>query len=219
MSHPFELKERAIKYRKRGHSLEEISKRFLISKSTASAWSTGVELNDKAKLRLKKRGILGQYKSILLSKKKRARLLKNFRKIAQKDLVRAPKTARLCRLICSLLFWCEGSKSNTVVKFTNSDPAMVKCFLFTLRKGFNIDEKKLRGLVHIHSYHNEAKQIDFWSTITGIPKDQFYRSFKKPNTGKRIKKDYPGCVAVAYYDARVAKRLWAYYKEAQDVFS
>ena len=90
---------------------------------------------------------------------------------------------------------------------------------YFIEKGFVIDEGKFRALIHLHDYHGEEKQINFWSKITRIPRKQFFKSYRKPNTGKRIKKDYPGCLAISYYDAKVAKQLWAYYKEIQNVFS
>ncbi len=124
------------------------------------------------------------------------------------------KNQSATRLICAILFWCEGSKTTTQVKFTNSDPEMIKYYLRLLRIGFSVDESKFRALVHLHEYHDEKTQIDFWSKLTNIPKTQFHRSYRKPNTQKRIRENYPGCICITYFDARLAKRLWAYYKEA-----
>ena len=97
------------------------------------------------------------------------------------------------------------------MKFTNSDTTLISNFLFFLRVGFNIDESKLRALVHIHEYHDDIAQKRFWSEITKIPLSQFHKSYKKPNTGKRYRENYPGCLALVYYDAHVAKELEAIY--------
>lgn len=220
MRHPIELKDKVTKLRKRGYSLKEIASRLGIAKSTASLWLRDVKLDKKARVRLKKRGILGQYKATLTRKKKREELLRGLRRLAQKELIGNKGDKRMCRLVCSILFWCEGNKNYlSCVRFTNSEPEMIKCFLYCLREGFGIDENKLRGLIHLHDYHNKEKQIEYWSKISKIPKERFYKSYRKPNTGKRIKKDYPGCLAITYYDAKLAKRLWSYYKEIQDIFS
>lgn len=218
MRYPIGLKEKAINLRKRGYSLKEISNLLGIAKSTSSLWARGIILSNPAKGRLKRRGILGQYKSALIKTKKRREYLKNLRLNIRLGLRRIRKTKEIYRLLSAILFWCEGNKNDvSFVRFTNSDPEMVGCFLNLLRKAFDINESKFRALIHLHSYHNEEKQIDFWSKITRIPKKQFYKSYQKKNTGKRIKADYPGCVAISYYDAKVAKDLWAYYKEVKSL--
>ena len=219
MKLPQDIKEKAIILRKKGYSLEEISKKLKISKSTASYWLSKIRLNQKAQDRLKQRGILGQYKTILLSEIKRKKLFNKIRVDVKKDLSKISLSPKLARYICSILFWCEGSKNNyTTIKFTNSDPAMIKGFLSTFRLGFNINEQKLRALVHLHEYHNENKQIQFWSNVSKIPINQFFRSYNKPHTGKRIKNGYQGCLAISYHDAKLAKILWTYYNELQNQF-
>ncbi len=107
-----------------------------------------------------------------------------------------------------MIYWCEGAKSFTRgVQFTNSDPNLVYCFLRLFRSSYELDESKFRVCVHLHEYHNEQVQIDFWSKITRIKKDRFIRPYIKPHTGKRVKKDYPGCVDIRYHSNDMAKRL------------
>ncbi len=122
-----------------------------------------------------------------------------------------PLSKDLAKLYCSLIWWCEGNKKTTSLKFTNSDTTLISNFLYLLRLGFNINESKLRALVHIHEYHNDSVQKEFWSKITKIPLSQFQRSYKKPNTGKRYRENYPGCIVIVYYDSSVAKELEAIY--------
>jgi orotate phosphoribosyltransferase-like protein len=55
---PQETKEKAIKLRKNGYSLKEISEKLNIAKSTASVWLRNIKLTQKAKKRLKKRKLL-----------------------------------------------------------------------------------------------------------------------------------------------------------------
>lgn len=71
--------------------------------------------------------------------------------------------------------------------------------------------QKLRVLVRIHKYHDDETQKKYWSQITGIPLRQFHKSYKKSSTGSRSKENYPGCIALTYYDVRVAKELEAIY--------
>lgn len=109
------------------------------------------------------------------------------------------------------MWWCEGSKTTISVKITSSDQILVSNFLSLFRFAFDLNESKFRCLLHLHDYHNEEVQKNFWSDLTKIPLNQFYRSYHKPNTGKRTRENYPGCIAVAYYDAKIAKELLAIY--------
>ena len=111
------------------------------------------------------------------------------------------------------MWWCEGNKNSSFLRFTSSDVTLIKNYLSLLREGFTLDESKFRVLVHLHAYHNNDIQKKFWSKITRIPLSQFNKSFQKVNTGKRTRKDYPGCIALTYYDVRIAKELEALYNE------
>lgn len=122
-----------------------------------------------------------------------------------------PETKELFKLYCALLWWCEGNKQLSYVRFTSSDPTLIANYLLVLRKGFTIDESKLRVLIHLHAYHDEKKQKSFWDEITKIPLSQFHKSYQKTNTGIRTHNNYQGCIAVSYYDAKIAKELEAIY--------
>ena len=45
----------------------------------------------------------------------------------------------------------------------NSDPMMIAVFMNQLRSSFDLDENKLRALVHIHDYNNDNEIKEFWS--------------------------------------------------------
>jgi len=212
MAYPIELKNQAIFLRKKGFSLKEIAEKFNIAKSTASVWLQNINLGSKAQERLKKRRILGQYKSRFIKKTQRENLIKAYHLKAYKELSKIHFNKSTYKLLCSFLYWCEGAKLNSShIRFINSDPNMIKAFLKLLRKSFELDEKKFRALIHLHDYHNEKKQKKFWVKITGIPPRQFNKSYHKPNTKKRIRDNYPGCLAIYYYDHKIAKELAALY--------
>lgn len=214
MAYEVRFREEAILLRMKGFSLNEIVDKIKISKGTASAWLENIKLDSKALKRLKERKIIGQYKTIQTKKRKKEELLNGLEVETVNKLRAICFNKEIYQLLSSVLFWCEGSKGNlTKVVFTNSDPNMVRFFLGCLRRGFEVKEEKFRIVVHLHSYHNEKTQIEFWSETTRIPISQFTKSFKKKNGGKRIRKDYQGCVSIRYYDARLAKELWVYYNE------
>src|SRR6185369_13954076 len=97
-----------------------------------------------------------------------------------------------------------GNKSpRSFITFTNSDPDLVATFLRLFRNSFDLDEKRFRVLMHLHKYHNEEVQRNFWNKITRIKNEQFYRSYLKPNSGKYKKEGYQGCIKVQYTDVSI----------------
>ncbi len=200
------------KLRRDGYSFAEIAHKFKIAKSTASLWTTKEILNSIAIARLKNRSVLGQQNSIAYFRLKRAiESIKNKR--LARDTIKSIETSKnFSKLICSILYWCEGSKQN-LVRFTSSDPVLAQTFLKHLRNGFDIDEGKFRALMHLHQYHNELKQKNFWHQATNIPLNQFNRTFWKTNTGKNNRPNYPGCLAITYLNAKISKEIKEIYTE------
>lgn len=202
-------KKRAITLRTKGHSFREISEILNISKSTASLWTRDVKLSKQASRRIEDLSVRGREKAANTNWQKRViedeeilRKVENYfadKKFSRFDL----------RIACALLYWCEGSKHRRVssVSFMNSDPEMIRYFLYTLRRSFNLDEKKFRGLIHLHEYHDPQKQLDFWSKITKIPKKQFNNPYLKSHTGKNKRSNYPGCLSIRYYNNKIYKEL------------
>ncbi len=78
-----------------------------------------------------------------------------------------------------------------------------------LRSGFDIDEKKFSVCVHLHYYHDEEKQLNFWSKTARISRDHFMRPYRKPHTGVNKKEGYEGCVRINYYDISLRRKIIA----------
>ncbi len=206
-----QIKIRAIKLRKKGFSLQEISQSLNIAKSTASLWLQKIPLSEEAMKKLAWKEILGQSKAVSSKKQIQEKQLQVIQYNAA-DLIKtinySPSSAKI---FCALLWWCEGNKKDSFVRFTNSDETLIKNFLYVFRQGFSLNEDKFRVLVHVHAYHNDEQQKLFWSKVTKIPLSQFHKSFQKTSTGIRKHDNYQGCIAVTYYDAKIAKELEAIY--------
>jgi len=210
---PIEIKEKAFELRKKGYSIKEIAKKLNIAKSTSSLWLREIKLNKRAQERLKKRKLLSYYKSSLRWVEKRNEQENKLGIESLKIVNKINKDINHSRIYCSLLYWCEGGKGyKESIKFVNSDPVLINVFLKLFRKSFVLNEDKFRIMMHLHVYHDEKKQKEFWSRLTRISKKQFMKTFHKHNTGKRIRENYPGCIAVYYYDCKIARELRNLYK-------
>jgi hypothetical protein len=191
--------------RQQGYSFAEISTELKIAKSTASLWARDVFLDASAKQRLHTRFLIGQAASRAIQDKTYQEKLVIIRQSEQEYLNTISEIPS--RLLCALIYWCEGAKGTSKVCFTNADPQLIATFLRLFRSSFMVDESKLRVLMHLHEYHDEQTQKEFWSNVTDIPQTLFSKTYLKPHTGKVKKPGYPGCIHVSYHDARVAKQL------------
>lgn len=209
-------KGEACVLRKNGWSLGEISRKFCISKSTASLWTKDVILTDVGVKRVTKNREMARLRSgVVLHDKKLARL-----KAAEAEAcIRfVDKKINKELSILSMIYQCEGSKLDKFC-FTNSDPELVGYFLKLFRGVFKIEEDKLRVIIHIHDYHDEKEVLKFWSSITKIPLKQFNKSYKKFSKHTYRKNGYMGCAHIYYYDFHVSRVIKAFAKKLMRTYS
>jgi len=108
----------------------------------------------------------------------------------------------------AMLYWGEGAKTGGTIKFVNSDPKMIKLFLNFLRKICGIHEERLKALVHMYPDHNENELRKFWSRLTGIPLERFYKSHIHEGRGGTYKrKSQYGTIAINYSDKKLLNTL------------
>jgi hypothetical protein len=186
------LKEKQIsrKLRKRGWSINEICSKFNFAKGSVSLWVRNIELTEAQKQRLSQKGL----KKEVIERRRKTRLKKendrrqiiidkakkDIKKISEKDL----------KNIGIALYWAEGAKANRGnVQFSNSDPKMIKIMMIFFKKICKIPKEKLRGRIHIHSHLDAKKAEKYWSSISCIPLNQFYKTYCKPSISSKHKKD------------------------------
>lgn len=118
------------------------------------------------------------------------------------------------KLWAALLYWCEGAKypASNALRFTNSDPTLIKTFLTLLRNGFSLDEKKFYVHLQIHSNHNYDALVTFWSDLLQIPYVQFIKPTITRPYGKKHRVDYRGTCTLRYQDYRLQLKLIGIYE-------
>jgi len=206
------LKEKALILRQNGRSLGEIAKALNISKSTASLWTSDVKINEEGLERIQKQKKLSQDKGHQIQHEKKLMRLKAAEDEAQILLEKAKNDKNKELIALAIMYWCEGNKNDVKIGFTNSDPNLVRTFLVMLQSNFKIDKTRIKICLHLHDYHNEQEMLGFWSFATGIPLNQFNKTFKKPSLHKYSSKDYKGCAQITYGDSHVARVLLSFAK-------
>lgn len=212
MVYKINKKNKAFLLRKKGYSLSELSKEFKIAKSTASIWTRNIKLNQKATLIINNKNLLGRKKALEVIRIKRELVKKELKKKIENELEQIYFSKSIKKMQAAIFIWTEGGKSaQSYVSLINSDPALIKLFMYLLRTCFKLDESKWRALIHIHEYHDEKKIKLFWSKITHLPLSQFNKCYLKPHTKKRIREGYNGSLRIRYYDSKIASELHMIY--------
>ncbi|MBU4375939.1 MAG: hypothetical protein KKD29_00495 [Candidatus Omnitrophica bacterium] len=212
---PKNIKIKAMGLRRQGFSLSEIACRIDVPKNTIQGWVKNIKLTRGQKLRLAKKAIAcgnkGLQKALKRNRDKLAKWKENIRQRAVKYSNISNKRSDLAKLVCGILYLCEGAKypSTRHLVFGSTDPRMIKLFLNLLRNNFHVDENKFRcRIMHRYDQNGDALEI-YWSKLTGIPLRQFYKSYKDKRTkGKATKnKEYKGVCSVQYFSTDVQYEL------------
>lgn len=182
-------KQKAILLRKNGRSIKEIARIVDVSKASVSTWVRDITLTQSQKKLLKKKG----FTTIAIEKRRLSRIKnentkkgliineakKDFSEISLRDL----------KLIGTMLYWAEGGKTRSnMVRISNSDPEMILVMMSFFRKICGVPENKFRGHIHTHSQENVKKSEKFWSSTSGIPRKQFFKTYSKPSIAGKNKR-------------------------------
>lgn len=202
-------KVEAIRLRKLGKSYSEIRKKVKISKGTLSLWLRDIKLTPKQEKRIYVE--LRQKNAYRLAKSNQEKRIKRTKEIIKQAKQEVPLYLRTPLFLAGLmLYWAEGDKSDerAEVKFTNSDPAMIKFIMKWFREICKVPEEKFRITLHIHELHCRKDIENYWSKITNISLSRFHKTFIKPTSLKHRKNRlYNGTCAIRINDVDLFRRI------------
>lgn len=205
------LKEKlkAICLRKLGKSYSEIRKQLKVSKGTLSLWLRNVKLTSEQEKRLYVE--LRQKNAYRLAKMNQKKRIETTKQIIEKAKREAPLRSKDPLFLAGLmLYWAEGDKSERreVVKFSNSDPEMIKLIMKWFRKTCEVPKEKFRIGVHIHELFCRKDVEKYWAEITNVPSSQFHKTQIKPTSlGYRKNRLYNGTCAVRIGDKNLFRKI------------
>ena len=115
------------------------------------------------------------FRSIVFDKAK-----EDYKSIPQEEL----------KLIGIVLYLGEGGKTERgTARLSNSDPLVIKIMMKFFREICGVPEEKFRGNVHTFSHADVLKTEKYWSKITGIPINQFHKTYVKPSSASLQKRN------------------------------
>ena len=121
------------------------------------------------------------------------------------------------------LYLGEGGKTKPFeLSLSNTDPALIKFFIYWLTKNLGAPKKKLKIKLHLYRDMNIKKEISFWSKILHISKSQFKKPYVKTSflSSLTYKSGFGhGTCNVIIGDAILAKRIFMGLQVVRDYFN
>lgn len=177
-----DLKEKAIGLRHKGLSYSEVLLQIPVARSTLSLWLRSVGLAKAQQQRLTSKRLRALRRGTLKIMAHRKRLIREIKYEASQTIGVLSPVQRL--VIGAALYWAEGSKEtenvkNTHLKFSNSDPEMVKLMRRWIKEFFNINFLDMKYELYVHKEADWQEAQRFWSEELEIPKDILRVYFKQ----------------------------------------
>ena len=200
------IKTRIRKLRAQGNTFSEISKtiKVHIPKSTYSNWCANIKLPAWYKKKveiLNKRSLLKAQRISRISRRvKREQFLKNLRD-KNRSIPKKLSDPLILKMLLAVLYLGEGTKwkSHRGLTLGNSDPNIIKLYIRLLKLCFGIKKENLKCRISYRADQNIYELEKYWARITGISKNNFYKTKPDPRTiGKPTKnKKYKGVCVVS----------------------
>ena len=194
----WERRELGQDLRRLGMSYGEIAALIPVAKGTLSNWCRDLELTKEEQARIsatrprtdaQRRNGQRRHREAL---ERRERIRRDAELEAQRYLADSAWTAGV------VAYWSEGAKRSGGMRFSNSDPDLVRLFIGWIEAYMGITTDLLTAKLHLHSGQDERERKAFWSAQTKIPLAQFGKTYIKPEgTGHRKNKLYNGTLTVA----------------------
>lgn len=206
-------RRRARELRGQGYSLNAIAQQLGVGKASVSVWVRDIPLTLIQRAELTSRPFTTQ-----AIEKRRASRLSNEAAKREAVIIRAQKEIPAISgtelwLMGVMLYWAEGGKTQRLVRFSNGDPEMIKIMMRFFRIVCKVPESKFRGYIHIHPHLDYRQAEHYWSEMSGIPLDHFFKTYRKINISSQNKKNSlpKGVMDIYVLDSNLFLRIvgWA----------
>ena len=162
--------------REEGLPINEIARRLRVAKSSVSLWVRDIELTPEQQQAL--RAMNPAYNKQLNGSRANAARYLALRKQAQESGRARVRRGERLHLAGCMLFWAEGSRNRNTVRFTNSDPEMVRLFVTFLRQCFEVPDEQIRIACNLFADHlpRQWEIEQHWLDVTDLPRTSLFKS-------------------------------------------
>ncbi|MBI4132921.1 MAG: hypothetical protein HY473_02445 [Candidatus Sungbacteria bacterium] len=193
-------RSQAIALRRQGLSYREILSQVPVAKSSLSLWLQSVGLSRKQRQRLSEKKRVAALRGAKKRKEQRLKLVEEIFASTRKDVNHISR--RELWLMGVTLYWAEGSKEKdkrpgSGIRFSNSDPFMIKLFLKWLKEVAMVDKNSIYLDLYVHENSRNSVQdlLRFWSKVTGFPTSRLNHVYFKRSRVKTNRKN----TGIGYY--------------------
>jgi transposase-like protein len=203
--------------REEGLPIKEIARRVGVSVSSVSVWVRDIELSPEqhAELRAK-----NPAHNQLLSGRGVASANRRAERIAYQTRGReVARTGDMLHMAGCMLYWAEGGKARNQLRFTNSDPEMIRFFVRFLRECFGIGPHDIRITCNLFADHvSREREIErFWLEIAGLPASSLCRStvnvYSRHSQRKRLNMLPYGTCRITVSRTRITQHIFGAIQE------
>lgn len=186
----FKERLKARELRKDGISIKEISKKLGVAKSSVSIWCSDIKLSEKQIQKLHKQMIIGGYagrlKGANAQKKLKQDRIEFYNKKGKEEIEHLQK--RELFIAGLALYWGEGGKNGSRVRFYNSDHFIIAFIMRWFRGILGVSDDRFIIYVTINQSHKERLSdiIEYWSKITNISAKQFRKPILIKSRNKKV---------------------------------
>ncbi|MBU2028726.1 hypothetical protein KJ761_02430 [Patescibacteria group bacterium] len=204
----------ARKLRMGGFSVGNIAQKLKVSKGSVSLWCSDIELTEKQKMKLHNEMVRGSYEGrmigVQMQKDKKIKKIEECSLRAKKDIVKLKKKELMIAGLS--LYWGEGAKNCSNVRFYNSNPLVISFIMKWFRESLKIKEDRFLMYINVNEIHaKRLKDIkEYWSKITRIPIGQFRKPTLIKTKNKKVYENFPGHYGTL--SVRIAKSKYLLYQ-------
>lgn len=203
--------------RDEGESIKEIARRLGVSPSTVSLWVHDIVLTTAQQQALLQRN--PAYNRQMSGTKIQAANRRAERIAYQHEGRILAAEGEASHLAGCMLYWAEGEKARNTLRFSNSDPDMVRFFVSFLRKHFNVRNEQIRVTCYLFADHLERqREIEqYWLDVMGLHADSLCKShvnvYSKYSEKKRANRLPYGTVKIAVNRTHIVQSIYGSIQE------
>ncbi|MCX6787962.1 MAG: hypothetical protein NT108_02235 [Candidatus Kaiserbacteria bacterium] len=172
-------KQEAFVLRRRGKSYLEIRKALKIPKGTLSGWFSTVDWSKQIKERLASQAQDQHTTRLIDLNRVRGQHLKKVYEEAREEARVEFNEMKYNPLFIAglMLYWGEGDKlTKYSTAITNTDPDLIRLYVFFLKNACRIPEEKIRAHVLIYPDLSDEDCRKYWSHESSVNLSQFTKS-------------------------------------------
>lgn len=207
---------RAIR-RDEGAPIKEIARRVGVAPSSVSVWVRDIELTPAQEQELLRRN--PAYNRQLSGTKIQAANRRAERVAYQERGRSLARGGETCHVAGCMLYWAEGEKDRNALRFYNSDPEMVRFFVFFLKRYFDLRDEEIKITCNLFADHvQRQREIEqFWLDVAQLSERSLCKSYvnvySKHSKKKRTNRLPYGTVRVTVCRTRVVQSVFGSIQE------